>query len=250
MFMLTSSRALLTRSTYRSFASAAGATTGSQIDYNQKVLQASLPLVPIHGWTTECLSQGALSIGLPSTAHGLVEDGDAGLVKYFLKSCSSKLAKALDDSTAHRHMSDDEKTERIKYAMRLRLKMTEPYASRWPEGLVVMKKSPTHVNELLTALHDDINEISYYSGVDSTNFDWYTTRTALSTVYTTTELFMSQDKSQDFAATYSFLDRRLEDLSTVKSATNEISNTMQMSVLTIGSIFQTAQNMAGFGGPR
>ncbi|KNC75762.1 rpsU-divergently transcribed protein [Sphaeroforma arctica JP610] len=112
--------------------------------------------------------------------------------------------------------------ERLKYAMRLRLAMTEPYAHKWPEALVAMKMSPHYIQSLLGALHTDINEISYYAGNDATNFDWYTGRTALSTVYTATEMFMTQDRSPHFEATYQFLDQRLDDLSKVQNTTQQV----------------------------
>lgn len=42
--------------------------------------------------------------------------------------------------------------------------------------------------------------------------NWYTKRLTLAAVYKSTELFMIQDKSENFKATYEFLDNRLKDL--------------------------------------
>lgn len=44
--------------------------------------------------------------------------------------------------------------------------------------------------------------------------NWYTKRLTLAGVYKSTELFMIQDKSENFKATYEFLDNRLKDLGT------------------------------------
>ena len=42
--------------------------------------------------------------------------------------------------------------------------------------------------------------------------NWYTKRLTLAAIYKSTELFMIQDKSENFKDTYEFLDNRLSDL--------------------------------------
>lgn len=56
--------------------------------------------------------------------------------------------------------------------------------------------------------------------------NWYTKRAALATIYSATELYMSQDISPDFVETYRFLDRRLEEAEWVDGAASQVSATM------------------------
>lgn len=42
--------------------------------------------------------------------------------------------------------------------------------------------------------------------------NWYSKRLTLAAIYKSTELFMIQDKSENFKDTYEFLDNRLSDL--------------------------------------
>ena len=56
------------------------------------------------------------------------------------------------------------------------------------------------------------DEIWYLAGDISMDSSWYTKRASLATVYSTTDLFMTTDKSPNFEATEEFLDRRLEDV--------------------------------------
>jgi len=42
--------------------------------------------------------------------------------------------------------------------------------------------------------------------------NWYTKRLTLAGIYKSTELFMIQDKSENFRDTYQFLDNRFNDL--------------------------------------
>jgi hypothetical protein len=53
-------------------------------------------------------------------------------------------------------------------------------------------------------------------------FDWYTKRAVLAGVYTSTELFMLTDASDNFADTWAFLDRRLEDVVTLSKYKAEV----------------------------
>lgn len=54
--------------------------------------------------------------------------------------------------------------------------------------------------------------------------NWYSKRALLAGVYTTTELYMTQDDSEDFVETWRFLDRRLNDVAALGKATDEIRN--------------------------
>jgi len=67
---------------------------------------------------------------------------------------------------------------------------------------------PASLKEL-NALSD---EIWYLAGDTTVDFAWYTKRASLSSIYASSELFMTTDKSKDFAATEEFVDRRLEDV--------------------------------------
>lgn len=53
--------------------------------------------------------------------------------------------------------------------------------------------------------------------------DWYTKRMSLAAIYKSTELFMLQDKSEDYVDTWGFLDRRMADVITVGKAVGQVS---------------------------
>ena len=68
--------------------------------------------------------------------------------------------------------------------------------------------------DLLQELCDDI---WHRAGDTSTDSNWYTKRITLAVVYSATEVFMLQDRSEDFSETWMFLDRRLQDLQAAPS---------------------------------
>ena len=47
-------------------------------------------------------------------------------------------------------------------------------------------------------------------------------RAGLATVYTSTELFMTQDRSADYSETFRFLDRRLEQVAQLEAGKKEV----------------------------
>lgn len=77
---------------------------------------------------------------------------------------------------------------------------------------------PTSVSEL-ASLSD---EIWFLAGDTSVDTSWYTKRASLSTIYAATELFMTTDKSTDFADTKEFLNRRFTDSQVVGGAVRSV----------------------------
>ena len=63
------------------------------------------------------------------------------------------------------------------------------------------------------------DEIWHLAGDTSVDTSWYTKRATLGAIYSSTEIFMTTDRSAQFVETEEFLDRRLEGL---RSATDTI----------------------------
>jgi len=92
---------------------------------------------------------------------------------------------------------------------------------RWQEALALIAQPsnvPTSISEL-SSLSDDI---WFLAGDTSVDTSWYTKRASLSTIYAATELFMTMDKSPNFAETKEFLDRRLRDVQIVGGAVGSV----------------------------
>lgn len=49
-------------------------------------------------------------------------------------------------------------------------------------------------------------------GYKSSDFNWYTKRGSLAAVYKSTEIYLIQDRSEDYTDTWHFLENRLEDV--------------------------------------
>ena len=74
---------------------------------------------------------------------------------------------------------------------------------------------PSHVPASVKELAALSDEIWFLAGDTAVDSSWYTKRATLSMVYSSSELFMTNDHSPDFVETGKFLDRRLEEVKTV-----------------------------------
>ena len=81
---------------------------------------------------------------------------------------------------------------------------------------------PGYVPASLEELARLSDETWFLSGDTSVDSSWYTKRATLSMIYTSTELFMTNDKSPDFADTDRFLSRRLDDVKSVGGTVGSI----------------------------
>ena len=70
---------------------------------------------------------------------------------------------------------------------------------------------PTYIPPSIGELAKLADEIWFLAGDQSVDGSWYTKRASFSTIYSATEVFMTQDKSANFTQTEQFLDNRLED---------------------------------------
>lgn len=74
---------------------------------------------------------------------------------------------------------------------------------------------PSYVPASLKELAMLSDEIWFLAGDTAVDSSWYTKRASLSMVYSSTELFMTNDHSPNFAETSKFFDRRLDEVKSV-----------------------------------
>ncbi|XP_076065590.1 ubiquinone biosynthesis protein COQ9, mitochondrial-like isoform X2 [Oratosquilla oratoria] len=205
-----------------------------------EILSASLPFVHTDGWSENAIAQGAESLGYSGMAHGMFPDGGVELVNYFYRICNGKLEEILKEKVIQNEESPQLKqgtTAFIRDAVEIRLRMNIDYLDHWPQAMA-LHAAPSNINEGLLNVGTLVDHIWYYAGDRSHDFNWYTKRGLLFGVYKTTELCMVQDKSPDFEDTWSFLDRRLSDVSNVakavkyaNSASKDVHNILQAGIV-------------------
>ena len=76
----------------------------------------------------------------------------------------------------------------------------------------------------MKCLYRTVDEIWFVSGDTSTDFNFYSKRGLLAAVYSSTILFWLDDKSDDCKETWSFLNRRIDDVLKIPKMTSKLSN--------------------------
>ncbi|MCJ1227245.1 Ubiquinone biosynthesis protein coq9, mitochondrial [Toensbergia leucococca] len=175
------------------------------------ILSSALSHVPTFGFTTTALSHGAQDVGYLAASVNLFPRGAFDLVNYHLVSQRLALQK---------HASSQSQTSigsRVRSLALARLHANKPIIHHWQSALAIMA-SPTNISTSLAELARLSDEIWFLTGDVSVDTSWYTKRASLSAIYSSTEIFMTQDTSTKYVETERFLDRRLAEAKVVGSS--------------------------------
>ena len=180
---------------------------GDREGLRQGLLLATLPHVAFDGWSAAALAAGARDSGLDDVEIARLFPGGGGeLLRCFAAWADQRMVAALQaadlDSMGVR--------ERMALALRARLDAVAP----WPEAVrraLVRLALPVNAPLALHLTWRTVDTIWYAAGDRSADFSFYSKRAILAGVYAATVLYWLDDKSEDRADTWAFLDRRLAD---------------------------------------
>ncbi len=189
-------------------------------EMTEKLIDAALMHVPFDGWSEasfkaaiadaevdEALAQATFPRGAVDLALAFHRRGDAEMVARL---------KA-EDLGALRFR------DRIARAVRLRLELVDDHKEAVRRGTTLFAL-PMYAADGAKAIWGTCDAIWDALGDPSEDVNWYTKRATLSGVYGSTVLYWLGDQSVDHAATWAFLDRRIDNVMAfekVKKAVNE-----------------------------
>ncbi|TQV98301.1 hypothetical protein V2A60_007944 [Cordyceps javanica] len=178
----------------------------------EAILSAAYKHVPEHGFSARALGLGARDAGYLDISPSVLPDGAFNLIRYHLVSQRQRLARTSQDLFNEREsIGTVAKVAALTWA---RLLGNGSIVQHWQEALATMAQ-PSHIPESMKELAKLSDEIWFLSGDTAVDPSWYSKRATLSMIYTTTELFMTNDKSPDFIETNKFLARRLEEAQSI-----------------------------------
>jgi ubiquinone biosynthesis protein COQ9 len=182
------------------------------------LLQAMLPHVPFDGWSARALNQAAHDAGLDS---GVVlrafPGGAADLLDFWVAETDAAMLRALES----RDLAAMKVRDRVKLAVLTRLELAAMHREAVRRALA-LEALPQNAPRALKQLYRTVDAIWYAAGDTATDFNFYTKRMLLAGVYATTLLQWLDDKSEGFAATEAFLDRRLADVMRIQQAKGKL----------------------------
>ena len=176
-------------------------------DLRTRILDAALDHVPFDGWSDETLQAAAADAGVDvADVKQLYPRGAVDLAVAFHKRGDDQMLAAMDAVD----LSDLRYSARVAAGVRFRLEaITDKEIVR--RGLTLFAQ-PNHAGDGAQLVWGTADAIWTRLGDTSDDVNWYSKRAILSAVYGSTLLFWLGDVSDDHAATWQFLDRRIEDV--------------------------------------
>jgi ubiquinone biosynthesis protein COQ9 len=156
-----------------------------RVDERRRLMEAILPHVAFDGWTHQALVAGFTDAGR--------ED--------------RKMLEALN----RLDLGTLRVRDRVAQGVRLRLEALTEHKEAVRRGLAffaLLGNAPRG----LACLHRTVDLIWYAAGDRATDYNYYTKRMLLAGVFSSTLVFWLNDRSEDQAASWAFLDRRIDEV--------------------------------------
>lgn len=175
-------------------------------DPKSRLVEAAVMHVAFDGWSDETLKLAASDCDIPlAEAQALFPRGavDLALAYHHAGDDQMVVQMAATDLAVMRYSA------RVAHAIRLRLELADKEAVRRGTTLFAL---PQNAGDGAKAIWGTADRIWECLGDTSRDVNWYTKRMTLSAVYSSVVLFWLGDTSDDHAATWEFLDRRIENV--------------------------------------
>jgi ubiquinone biosynthesis protein COQ9 len=160
------------------------------------------------GWSQTALLAAAGKLGLPSgEAARLFPGGPVQVLTRLSERADQRTVADLEKAGVEAMKMRD----RIRSAVRIRLENHAGNRESVRRGLSLLAL-PFHAGIALKLLYRTVDAMWYAAGDTSSDFNFYTKRATLAGVYSSTLLYWLSDRSEGSAATWSFLDRRIDEV--------------------------------------
>ncbi|NNE50937.1 MAG: COQ9 family protein [Sulfitobacter sp.] len=205
-------------------------------DPKAKLLDAAVPHVAFDGWSDAAFRAAIRDSGVdPTVARAVCPRGAVDLAIAFHQRGDARMLEALTKED----MSDLRFRDKIARAVQLRLEVIEDKeAVRRGTTLFALPHLAPDGAKLIWGTCDKIWEAL---GDTSEDINWYTKRGTLSGVYSSTVLFWLGDDSPDNAATWAFLDRRIDNVMQIEKVKARVRNSPTLSALFAGPAWLAGQ---------
>lgn len=186
----------------------------SKTEQRDHIVMAALPHVVFDGWTIDALKRGATEVGFDeASVDVLFPNGPRAAVRHWLDLADRQMLEDIAETDLEAMRIRD----RIAFLVRTRLERWTAHREAVRRALV-LSVIPGFAEDGLKAGYATVDAMWRAAGDRSTDYNFYTKRGLLAAVYSSTLLVWLDDKSEDCANTWAFLDRRIADVMKVPKA--------------------------------
>jgi len=172
-----------------------------------RLIDAMLLHVPFEGWSAAARDAGAADAGIDADLAALALPDATSMTDAYTELADTRMADAMRAAGAETMKV----RERIRLALTLRLEHARHDKEAVRRALAVMAL-PAHAALGLRTLWRTADAMWRAAGDTATDFNHYSKRIILGSVYSSVLLYWLEDDSEDMADTRAFIDRRLEDV--------------------------------------
>lgn len=183
-------------------------TVASREEQRDRLLEAALVHVPFDGWSRRSLLAGARDLELEAgLARRLFPRGGDDLLAQLERWADRRmLARFGPEDLAAMRMR-----ERIAALVRARLEALAPHREAMRRA-VAARLLPGNAMAGCASLWRTVDLMWSLAGDQAEDYSYYTKRSLLAGVWTSTFLFWLEDRSDGFRDSWAFLDRRIGDV--------------------------------------
>lgn len=185
-------------------------------EIKKQIITRALIHVPFDGWSQDVLERAASEEGLdPSYGWRLFPAGVLDAISFWSHMLDQDMLQALPPPESLRVH------EKVTLAVKTRLTLLAPYREAARKTATFLSY-PQYMGKAGHLLYQTVNEIWYYAGDTSTDYNFYTKRALLAWVYSTTFLYWLRDHSEEQEKSWTFLDRRIKEVLTLPKLPQKI----------------------------
>ena len=171
----------------------------------QLILEAALPHVPFDGWSQATLRLAAKEAGFDVNMAALAFPGGmTEIVEYWSATADAAMVARYGEADTDSMRFRD----RITFLVRARIEVVVDHREAVRRAMTHVTR-PSKAQTGVRGLYRTVDDMWCAAGDTSTDFSFYTKRGTLAAVYASTLLYWLYDASEESAASWAFLDRRI-----------------------------------------
>ena len=190
-------------------------------DLRPRLIAAMLPNVPFDGWSPLARNTAADAEGIDRDIAAMALPDAAAMADAFTARADAMLADAMLAAGAAQMKVRD----RIKFALRTRLEHAGEDREAVRSALAVMLR-PANAGMAARTLWRTADAMWRAAGDTATDFNHYSKRAILASVYSATLLYWLEDDSDGHQATWDFIDRRIDGIMAFEKSKAKLSRAM------------------------
>lgn len=193
-------------------------------ELKEQFLREFIAEVPFYGWTEKSFNAVEKKLGLQKNYNiMLFPGGIKEVITLFEEQLNSSMKVKCVNAFKDKKIRVRDK---IKQAVMWRLIGSKVNKAALA-ALVKFYYNPMNYNLALKNLWKTVDEIWYLAGDESTDFNYYTKRFLLFSIYKATLLYYISDNSSDSKATEDFLERRIENVMQINKIKSVLPNSLE-----------------------